>query len=172
MSCWILGSCTHTFSLNYAGNCGGSPAGTERKTPEAEAHCAARIPCLSKGGLCCKALPGCPGLGLGPLKWEVNTFVQKSKDLKKPGSVKERLWCHVEVGLRWKGKLCFWVFPVNCLVRRLLGLRVGNSLDFSEGRSPQDHVFDSFKGHFWRHLWPHSSVATTGFRDVIGRILR
>lgn len=116
-------------------------------------------------------------LGLGPLKWEVNTFVKKSKDLKKPGSLKGRLWCHVELGLWLKRKLCFWVFPMDCLVRRLLDLGVGDSLeqmnlDFSEGRSSQDHILDSFKWHSWKRLWPHSSIATTGFRDVIGRILR
>lgn len=42
------------------------------------------------------------------------------------------------------------------------------NLDFSEGRSSQDHVLDYFKWHFWKHLWPHSSVATTEFRVLIG----
>lgn len=71
-------------------------------------------------------------LGLGSLKWEVNTFVTKSKDLEKPGSLKERLWCHVESVLWLKWKLCFWVFPVYCLVRRLLGPRGGGQLGADE----------------------------------------
>lgn len=40
-------------------------SGLQGRLPGGEAHNTARVPCLFKEALCCKALPGRPGLGAG-----------------------------------------------------------------------------------------------------------
>lgn len=133
MSCWILGSCTHTFSLNYAGNCGGSPAGTERKTPEAEAHCAARIPCLSKGGLCCKALPRCPGLGAGAPQVGSKYICTKEQRLEKTWQLKR------EIVMSCRSR--------SSVKRKIMLLSISRELSSEEAPGPEG---GEQLGLFWR----------------------